>query len=43
MWKAKVEQFPQDKTLVILYKDEMKPYLEYVVNKYGKDFISLYE
>lgn len=43
MWKAKVEQFPKDKTLVVLYEDDMKPYLEYVVNKYGKDFITLYE
>ena len=42
-WNAKVEQFPKDKTLVILYKADMKPYLEYVVNKYGNDFISLYE
>lgn len=42
-WKAKVEQFPKDKTLLILYKTDMKPYLDYVVNKYGKDFIKLYE
>ena len=42
-WNAKVEQFPKDKQLVILYEDAMKPYLEYVVDKYGKDFISLYE
>lgn len=42
-WNAKVEQFPKDKTFVVLYKADMKPYLEYVVNKYGNDFISLYE
>lgn len=27
----------------IFYKDTIKPYLDYVKNKYGKDFIKLYE
>ena len=27
----------------ILYRDTMKPYLDYVKNKYGKDFIKLYK
>lgn len=42
-WKAKLEQFPKDKTLVILNKESIKPYLDYAINKYGKDFIQLYE
>lgn len=39
--KEKIRQFP--KKIVVLYSNEMKPYLEYVVNKYGKDFVKLYE
>lgn len=37
--KAKLEQFPKDKTLVVLNKESIKPYLDYAINKYGKDFI----
>lgn len=37
----KTSQFP--KKLIILDKEKMKPILEFVVGKYGKDFISLYE
>jgi hypothetical protein len=40
-WPAKVEQFPCQ--LTILGKKEMKPILQYVRNKYGKDFIKMYE
>ena len=39
--KAKINQFPFK--LEVLSKEEMKPILEYVINKYGKDFIKLYE
>ncbi len=42
-WKAKLEQFPKDKTLQIIGKNEIKKYLDYVIAKYGKNFISLYE
>lgn len=31
------------KNIKILFADDMKPYLNYVIEKYGKDFISLYE
>ena len=39
--KAKFEQFKG--TLQLLTLKEMKPILEYVENKYGKDFINLYD
>lgn len=42
-WKAKHNQFPKDRKLVVLEKNEMKPYLDYVIEKYGKNFIDLYE
>lgn len=38
-WEYKKEQFPKDKTLVIIDgKKEIKPYLQYVEEKYGKEF-----
>lgn len=40
-WIAKKEQFQYP--LVVLGKEEMKMYLDYVVQKYGKNFIDLYE
>lgn len=40
-WQAKYDQFPKE--LSIIGKEEIKTYLEYVENKYGKDFIKLYE
>lgn len=41
---AKLEQFPKEKTLILIDgKHEIKLYLDYVVEKYGKDFIKLYE
>lgn len=42
-WEAKYKQFPKNETLQVLTKNEIQPYLNYVINKYGKDFISLYE
>ena len=42
-WQAKLDQFPKSEILEIITKNEIRPYLEYVENKYGKDFISLYE
>lgn len=40
-WKAKKDQFPH--TLRIIGKEEIKPYIKYVTEKYGTDFIRLYE
>lgn len=41
--QEKEKQFPQNKKLRILKQKEMKPILEYVINKYGKNFVYLYE
>ncbi len=38
---SKLYYFPYE--IDIYYKDTIKPYIDYVVNKYGKDFINLYE
>lgn len=42
-WEAKLNQFPKDKKLIVISKNEIQPYLEYVIDKYGKNFIELYE
>ena len=39
--KEKIKQF--DLTLIVLYEKEMKMFLKYVIDKYGKDFIKKYE
>lgn len=39
-WKSKEEQNPD---VMVLYKDDMKLYLDYVINTYGTDFIKLYD
>ena len=35
---CKIQQFPSDKKIVVLQDKEMQPILEYVINKYGKDY-----
>lgn len=42
-WDSKLKQFPKDKVLEVIGADEIKMYLDYVINKYGKDFVKLYE
>lgn len=39
----KIEQFPKNKNLIILYKKQIQPYLKYARDTYGKDFITLYD
>lgn len=39
-WKSKENQNPDVK---VLYKDDIKPYLDYAINTYGIDFIKLYD
>ena len=39
-WQIKQQQNPD---IVVLYKNEMKLYLDYVIDKYGKNYINLYE
>lgn len=40
-WEAKKLQFPH--SLTILDRQAIKPYIAYAIEKYGKDFIRLYE
>ena len=42
-WQAKLDQFPKEEKLLVLTKTEMQPYIDYVVEKYGKGYIKLYE
>ena len=39
--KSKLEQF--NEKLVLIDKTGIKPYIEYVIGKYGKNYIELYE
>lgn len=39
--KQKINQFSG--SIKVLYETDMKPYLEYVISKYGKNFTELYE
>lgn len=39
--KCKLEQF--DKPLVLLIDSTIQPYLDYAINKYGKNYIELYD
>lgn len=39
--EEKIKQFEHQ--LVVLFKDDLKPILEYTIERYGKDFIRLYE
>lgn len=41
--KAKIEQFPQDKTLVVYHRSDLTDVFEYVISTYGNDYIRLYE
>ena len=41
--EEKIKAFPKNRTLLLLDKHNIKDYLEYVVDKYGKDFYNLYE
>ena len=36
--KAKIDQFPNDKQLIILYKQDIMQYLSYCIYKYGNNF-----
>lgn len=40
---AKIDQFPKDKILIIYDGKGIQPFLNYVVDKYGNDFYTLYE
>lgn len=42
-FSAKIEQFPKETSLLIYDKSAIKPFIDYAVKKYGKDFHKLYE
>ena len=39
-WQSKLEQ---NSDIIVLYEPDMKKYIDYAINKYGKDYIRLYE
>lgn len=39
--QEKVKQFKHN--LIVLYEKDIKKYLEYVIGKYGKNYVSMYE
>jgi hypothetical protein len=39
--KEKIRQFKEK--LIVLYYDDIKQYIDYVINKYGNDYIKLYD
>lgn len=39
-WKAKIYSNPDIK---VLYKEDMEPIIDYVIDKYGENYINLYE
>ena len=42
-WQAKLDQFPKNLKLNILYENDMQKYLDYIREKYGNNFIELYD
>ena len=42
-WQAKLNQFPKNLKLNILYENDMQKYLDYIREKYGNNFIELYD
>lgn len=38
-----IEKYKQNPDIKVLYEDDMKQYLEYVISKYGKNYTKLYE
>lgn len=42
-WQAKMDQFPEHEKLIVIDKHGISKYLNYAEDKYGKEFINLYE
>lgn len=42
-WKYKLEQFPKNIPLQVIYRADIQPYIQYVKSKYGTDLRSLYD
>lgn len=41
--QCKIQQFPEDKKLTVLFKQDMKKYINYCTKKYGKDYPTMYD
>lgn len=42
-WQAKMDQFPKHEKLIVIDKHGISKYLNYAEDKYGKEFIKLYD
>lgn len=42
-YRAKLKCFPRDRKIITLYKKDMKLYLDYAIDKFGKNFTKVYE
>ena len=42
-WQAKLDQFPKEEKIEVITTNEIKLYLDYVIEKYGINFTDLYE
>lgn len=42
-WQVKYDSFKKEHIIEVIDKEKIKPYLEYVIQKYGENFINLYE
>lgn len=41
--EAKINQFPKELNLIVLYKKDIQKYINYAIDKYGKNFYNLYD
>lgn len=41
--QCKVSQFPKEKQLTVLFKQDMKKYINYCINTYGKNYAEMYD
>ena len=42
-WQAKVNAFPTNLKLSIIYKEDIQFFIDYAIQKFGKDFVKVYE
>lgn len=42
-WLCKLNSLPSEVKINVLYKTEIKPFLKYVIEHYGNDFVRLYD
>ena len=41
--QCKIEQFPINKRLTVLFKEDMRQYISYCIQTYGKDYVKMYD